>query len=102
MQYVIIAHDGTDEGAYDRRMSVRPQHLENIERVRQSGNVVCAGGILDDAGKLIGSALIMDFATRELLDDYLASEPYIAAGVWQDIKIEPVNVLIVNGEKVSK
>ena len=98
MQFAIIAHDGKDR--LERRMSVRARHLENMAKV--NGKVVCAGGILDEEGRMAGSVLIMDFDTREMLDGYLASEPYILEGVWEDVRIEPMNVVIVNGEKVGK
>ena len=48
MQFVITAYDGKDEGAYERRMAVRPQHLESIKRVKETGSVVCAGGITNE------------------------------------------------------
>lgn len=102
MQFLITAYDGTDEGALDRRMAVRPQHLANMQKVKETGSVVCAGGILSDEGKPIGSCLVMDFASRQLLDDYLASEPYIAAEVWKDVKVEPFNVVIINDQMVGK
>ena len=94
MQFVINAYDGKD--AYDTRMSVRPQHLENIAGLNKAGHVICAGGMTNGEGKLIGSVLIMDFDSREMLDDYLANEPYVKANVWQDIKVEPINVVIAN------
>lgn len=102
MQFLVIAHDGTDEGALARRMSVRPQHLENIAKVKTYGHVVSAGGLLNEAGNPVGSYLIFDFESREVLDDYLAHEPYVLNNVWQDIKVETVNVVIVNDEKVGK
>lgn len=49
-----------------------------------------------------GSVMVIDFATRELLEEYLKSEPYIQANVWADVKAEPMNVVILNGEKVGK
>lgn len=99
MQFVISAYDGKDEGAFERRMSVRPQHLENISKLNQSGNVICAGGLTDVTGRLIGSVLIMDFESRDQLDDYLANEPYVKSGVWDEIKVEPINVVIANAKK---
>ena len=99
MQFVINAYDGKDEGAYERRMSVRPQHLENMGNLNKNGNVICAGGITNSDGKLIGSVLIMDFPSREQLDEYLANEPYVKANVWQDIKVETMNVVIANAKK---
>ena len=36
---------------------------------------------------------------RQILDDYLANEPYVKANVWEDIKVEPINVVIANAKK---
>ncbi len=97
MQYVIRAYDGT--GMLEKRMAVRPRHLENMAKV--NGKVICAGGILDGEGKMKGSLLIMDFDSREGLESYLRSEPYIIENVWQKIDIDPMNVVILNGEKTG-
>ena len=64
-------------------------------------NILCAGGLLDDAGKMKGSVLIMDFDSRALLEEYLNSEPYVTEHVWEKIEVEPMNVVIVNGEKTG-
>ena len=102
MQFLVIAYDGKDEGALERRMSVRPQHLENMTKVKQTGHVVCAGGIKDDAGRPIGSAMIMEFPDKAVFDDYLKNEPYVLNNVWQDIKVEPISVVVLNDEMVGK
>lgn len=99
MQFVITAHDGKD--MLEQRMRVRPRHLENMARVRETGRVICAGGILDGDGRPIGSVLVVDFPAREQLDAYLASEPYIIEQVWAEVKVEPMNVVIVNDERVG-
>ncbi len=90
MQFIIKAYDG--EGMLDKRMEVRPRHLEGIERIRE--HVICAGGLLDDEGKMKGSVLIMEYENREQLDEYLANEPYIQEKVWQKIEVERMNVVI--------
>lgn len=102
MQFFITAYDGKDEDALNRRMSVRPDHLENIKKVKETGSVVCAGGITNEKGLPIGSYLIMDFPSRELFDQYLENEPYIIHKVWQDVKVETCNAVIVNDEFVGK
>ena len=99
MQFVINAYDGKDDGAFERRMSVRPQHLENIARLNEAGHVICAGGMTNSEGKLTGSVLIMEFDSRDQLDEYLKNEPYVKANVWDDIKVEPINVVIANAKK---
>ena len=98
MQFVVNAHDG--KNMLEKRMEVRPRHLENMTRNKE--HVVCAGGLLDEAGKPIGSVLVLDFESRDQLDAYLAGEPYIIEKVWEDVKVEPLNVVIVKGEKVGK
>ena len=98
MQFVVTAYDGKDEGAYERRMSVRPQHLENMSKLNENGHVICAGGMTNSEGKLIVSVLIMEYESREQLDDYLANEPYVKANVWDDIRVEKINVVIANGK----
>ena len=98
MQFVIKAYDGVNK--LEKRMEVRPRHLENMAAVK--GKVICAGGLLDDEGRMKGSLLIMDFDSRELLEEYLNTEPYIIEKVWEKVEVEPMNVVILNGEVVGK
>ena len=98
MQFMIMAYDG--ENILDKRMEVRSQHLEGMAKLGK--HVVCAGGLLDDEGKLKGSALVVEFDDRAGVDEYLENEPYVKAGVWKMIEVEPMNVVIMNGEKVGK
>ncbi len=58
--------------------------------------------LLDDEGKMKGSVLILDFDSKEKLDAYLASEPYIAESVWETVTVERMNVVLLNGEKVGQ
>ena len=97
MQFIITAHDG--ENMLEKRMAVRPRHLEGMARLGE--HIVLAGGLLDDEGKMKGSVLILDLEDRAALDDYLKNEPYVVEHVWEKIEIETVNVVIVNGEKVG-
>ena len=85
MQYIVRAYDG--ENMLEKRMEVRPRHLENMSKI--NGKVLFAGGLLDDEGKMKGS-------------DYLASEPYIQEKVWEKVEVEHINAVLVNGEKVGK
>ena len=97
MQFIITAHDG--ENMLEKRMAVRPRHLEGMAKLGE--HIVCAGGLLDDEGKMKGSVLIFNFENRAALDDYLKNEPYVTEHVWEEIEVEPMNVVIVNGNKVS-
>ncbi|MBQ0060329.1 MAG: hypothetical protein KBT15_00970 [Bacteroidales bacterium] len=90
MQFVIKAYDG--KGKLDKRMEVRPRHLEGIEKIRE--HVICGGGLLDEEGKMKGSVLIMEYDNREQLDEYLANEPYVVEQVWETIEVERMNVVV--------
>ena len=96
MQFVITAYDG--EGMLDKRMEVRPRHLEGMERLKK--HLVCAGGLLDDAGNLKGSVLVMEFQNREELDKYLENEIYVQEHVWERITVERMNVVYALGERL--
>lgn len=97
MQFVITAYDG--DGMLEKRMEVRPLHLEGMERLKE--HLIAAGGLLDDEGKLKGSVLIMEFNKREVVDDYLANEIYVKEHVWEKITLERMNVVYAHGEKVG-
>ena len=97
MQFVITAYDG--EGMLAKRMEVRPLHLEGMERMKE--HLVCAGGLLDDEGKLKGSVLVMEFQNREEVDEYLAGEIYVTEHVWERITVERMNVVYALGERIS-
>lgn len=97
MHFLIKAYDG--EGMLDKRMEVRPRHLEGMKTLGKQ--IICAGGLLDDEGRMKGSALILEFESRAALDDYLKNEPYVVEGVWRKIEVETMNVVLVNGEKVK-
>ena len=90
MHFMIKALDG--EGKLAKRMEVRPRHLEGMEKLRS--NIICAGGLLDDEGKMKGSVLILDFPSRAELDSYLAAEPYVVEQVWEKVEVETMNVVI--------
>ena len=98
MQFRITAYDCTDKDALARRMAVRPRHLENILKVMEENKILCAGGISNDAGAPVGSFLIMDFPSREALDKYLESEPYITEKVWETVEVETCNAVIVDNK----
>lgn len=89
MQFLLLAHDGTDTEAPVRRAEVRPEHLEKISVLKKNGEVLFGGAILDDNGNMKGSMVLYEVPDRETLDKRLKDEPYITAGVWKKIEILP-------------
>ena len=98
MQFLVKAYDGPD--MLEKRMAVRPRHLEGMKALGRQ--IIAAGGLLDEDGKMKGSALVMEFPDRDALDKYLENEPYVIEGVWQKIDIEIMNVVFVYGVKIQK
>ncbi|WP_086558595.1 YciI family protein [Streptomyces africanus] len=89
MLYAVIAYDGTDPGTFERRMLVRPAHMANGEKMMADGSFLFGGGILDGAGKMAGGVLIVDFETRDEIDEWLKNEPYIVNKVWDRVEVHP-------------
>jgi len=89
MQFLLIAYDGTDADAINRRMAVREDHFRDVRNLKAEKHLIWGGAILDDNGKMIGSAVVYDYPDRETLDKMLEKEPYIKGGVWKNIEIKP-------------
>jgi hypothetical protein len=92
VQYLLIAYDGKDEQALDRRMRARDAHIRMGDEMAAAGRQLYGTAILDDAGTMIGSMLVLDFPTRAALDAWLAVEPYMIGDVWREIEIRPCRV----------
>jgi uncharacterized protein YciI len=97
MQFLLVAFDGTDSGALERRMKVREDHLYKIGLLKKSGEFKCGGAILDDDGKMIGSMIVYDYPDRQSLDASLQNEPYFTGGIWEKIEIRPFRMAQIDG-----
>lgn len=90
MQFLVVAYDGNDENAPARRQAARAEHLTGAEKMYKDKTLLYAAAILDDAGGMAGSMMVVDFPSRrELHADWLDREPYVLGDVWRDIRIEP-------------
>lgn len=95
MQFLLLAYDGTDPEALDRRMKVRQEHLEKIEVLKSRGEFLAGGAILDDTGKMTGSMIVYEYPDRKALDEMLNDEPYFTEGVWQKVEIKPFRMAVL-------
>ena len=92
MQYLVVAYDGTDDKAAERRLAVREAHLAGVTKMKEQGKAVYGVAILDEREQMIGSVLVVDFPTRAELDAWLKVEPYVAGDVWRKIEVMPARV----------
>jgi uncharacterized protein YciI len=76
-----------------KRQQARPLHLARLEQLHHAGRLLAAGPMPIDAQDLSlgfsGSTLIVDFDSRLELDAWLADEPYLHAGVYQHVDVQP-------------
>jgi uncharacterized protein len=89
MQFLLLAYDGNDPEALQRRLKVREEHLKKISGLKMAGEYLFGGAILDDSDKMIGSMIVYEFPDRQSLDERLKDEPYINGDVWKKIEIQP-------------
>jgi hypothetical protein len=89
MQFLLLAYDGTDPEALQRRLMVRDEHLRKISGLKKAGEFLFGGAILDDSGKMIGSMIVYDFPDRKSLEEKLKDEPYFTEKVWEKTEIQP-------------
>jgi uncharacterized protein len=89
MQFIVIARDGEDADAPARRARVRPAHLDFIQPLVERGQILIGGAILDGSGTMIGSTVLAEFETRQDLDEWLRSDPYVTEQVWRSIEVHP-------------
>jgi uncharacterized protein YciI len=94
MQFMIVAYDGLDEGALNRRLAARESHIAGAIALKNAGHLIAGGAILDDAERMIGSTIYVDFASRADLDNWLQQDPYVTGDVWHDITITPIRLAV--------
>jgi uncharacterized protein YciI len=92
MQFLLLAYDGTDPEALQRRLNVREEHLKRISLLKSSGEFLFGGAILDNNGKMIGSMIVYDFPDLQSLEERLKDEPYLTEKVWEKTEIQPFRI----------
>jgi uncharacterized protein YciI len=91
-QYLVIGHDGKDSEALSRRMAARADHIALSDQAIKKGQQIMGVALLNDENQMCGSAMIVDFETRQELDAWLEKEPYVTGKVWQSIEVLPCKV----------
>jgi len=84
MLIALICTDKT--GALETRKENRDAHLAYIA---DTGVVAMAGPLLDTAGEMAGSLLILDVEDAAAAESWAANDPYAKAGLFSDVRIQP-------------
>ncbi len=89
MLFALHAYDYTDEEALERRLKVRSAHFDKARELKEAGHFVLGGALLSPTDQMIGSLMVLDFATESDLQDWLRTDPYVVGRVWEKIDIKP-------------
>jgi uncharacterized protein YciI len=93
MLYAIMATD--KPGTLQDRLAARPAHLERVKELQAAGRVVLAGPHpaidSEDPGEagFTGSLIVAEFASLAEAKAWADTDPYVAAGVYEQITIKP-------------
>lgn len=93
MWYAIVSQDIAN--SLPLRKQARPAHLQRLESLKAEGRLLVAGPnpAVDcedpgDAG-FSGSLVIAEFSSLEQAQQWADADPYVAAGVYQDVSVKP-------------
>ena len=93
MLYAIISQDV--ENSLDKRLSVRPKHVERLQDLKEQGRLILAGPhpAIDnnDPGPagFTGSLIVAEFETLQDAQNWADEDPYIEAGVYESVTVKP-------------
>jgi len=93
MLYVITGTD--NENSLDKRMSVRPAHLERLKALQDQGRLLMAGPFpaidCDDPGTagFTGSLIVAEFDSLNDAKMWADSDPYVEVGVYHSVSVKP-------------
>lgn len=93
MWYVIFSQDV--ENSLEKRMSVRPQHLERLQKLQDEGRLLTAGPMpaldVDNPGEagFTGSTVIAEFTSLAEAQAWATADPYVEAGVYAHTVVKP-------------
>jgi uncharacterized protein len=96
MLFSVIRHDKPN--SVGLRQSERPTHLKYLERVTHC--IMSGGALLDDQDQQIGSVLIIDVPDRAAAEQFAATDPYVAAGLFASTHVAPFRLVFKDGARI--
>lgn len=95
MLYAIYAEDS--KNSLSKRTEVRPEHVERLQELKQQGKLILAGplpaidNIEPGPAGFTGSLIVAEFPSLKDAQHWANDDPYIKAGVYQNITVKPFN-----------
>lgn len=92
MLFMVLANDADDAGALERRMANRGEHVKVMDASKAEGKCRFGAAMLDEAGKMCGSVIVLDMPDMAAVEAWMKAEPYVAGNVWGDVRVIPLKV----------
>ncbi|MEM7493327.1 MAG: YciI family protein [Pseudomonadota bacterium] len=92
--FLINARDKA--GSLDVRMANREAHLAYAKD--HMDQIKVAGPVLNEAGDMAGSTLIMEFSSLEEAQNWASNDPYAKAGLFESVEIIAYKWLLGDGK----
>ena len=93
MHYVISSQDVA--GSLEKRLAARPAHVERLKALQRDGRLLLAGPLPaidnEDPGPagFRGSLIVAEFDSLEAATEWANADPYVAAGVYASVSVQP-------------
>lgn len=97
MLFVAVCTD--KPGALERRLAVRPKHLEWI--AAQGTKLKIGGPMMDAEGRTVGSLFLWEGDSREQVEALAAQDPYMQAGIFESVILRPFRIVMQDGKQVG-
>ncbi len=85
--FIVYALDKPDR--LDKRIETRDAHRARLRNPDHPVTVAIGGPIHDDAGRMIGSVLVVEAETKAVVEAFVAGDPYTTNDVYGAITIHP-------------
>lgn len=92
---------GTDvPGSLEKRKAARPAHIARLEKLRDAGRLLLSGPLpaidAEDPGPagFTGSLIVAEFDSLEDARSWAAADPYVAAGVYAAVDVQPFKKIL--------
>tara|TARA_B110000902_G_scaffold100672_1_gene118962 strand:- start:49 stop:348 length:300 start_codon:yes stop_codon:yes gene_type:complete len=93
MWYAIISED--IENSLAQRLAARPAHLQRLQELKDDGRLFVAGphpaidSLEPGEAGFTGSLVIAEFPSLADAQQWADADPYVAAGVYQQVTVKP-------------
>jgi len=93
MLYAIISQDV--ENSLEKRMSVRPAHVERLKLLQSEGRLILAGphpaidNIEPGEAGFTGSLVVAEFECLADAQTWADADPYMASGAYTSVIVKP-------------